>query len=113
MHDKFRFPFYHKDADPEGVALALEFFNEFYSRYPTGAEVGEALHQYRREHDLIKAVEEKRRKIKQLEEEVDDQEHGHASALPAPDADTQGHKKPVRRRRNVANAGTGDNSPEQ
>lgn len=69
---EFKHEFYIKDADPEGVAEALKFFNDFYARYPTGAEVGEALHQYRRENNLITEVAEKRKRLKQLQEELDD-----------------------------------------
>lgn len=50
---EFKYPFYHKDADPEGVAEMLPILREFYTRYPTGKEMGEALHQLRRELDLI------------------------------------------------------------
>lgn len=50
---EFKYPFYIKDADPEGVAEMLVILREFYTRYPTGKEVGEALHQLRRELDLI------------------------------------------------------------
>lgn len=50
---EFKHPFYIKDADHEGVAEALTWLREFYTRYPTGKEVGEALHQLRRELDLI------------------------------------------------------------
>lgn len=60
---EFNHPFYIKDADPKGTLEALAFFREFYTRYPTGKEVGEALHQIRRELDLIpKEPEPKTRK---------------------------------------------------
>ncbi len=69
--NEFRFPFYIKDADPAGVAEALEFLNKFYARYPSGNEVAEALHQYRREHDMIVEVEEKRKRVKKLIDELE------------------------------------------
>ncbi len=68
---EFKHPFYIKDADPEGVAAALEFLNKFYERYPSGNEVAEALHQYRREHDMIVEVEEKRKRVKKLIDELE------------------------------------------
>ncbi len=68
---EFRFPFYIKDADPEGVAEALKFLNKFYERYPSGSEIAEALHQYRREHNMIVEVEEKRKRIKKLQDELE------------------------------------------
>ena len=68
---EFKHPFYIKEADPEGVHEMLVIFREFYTRYPTGNEVGEALHQLRRELDLIVEKEEKRKRVKQLVEELD------------------------------------------
>jgi len=110
---EFKHPFYIKDADPKGVAEALTFLREFYTRYPTGAEVGEALHQIRRELNLIQETEVKRRKIKELEQELqDDGFNAEPSAVSTPSADTQGHKKPVRRRRAVADTGTGNTGSE-
>lgn len=50
---KFKHEFYIKEANPEGVHEMLVILREFYTRYPTGNEVGEALHQIRRELDLI------------------------------------------------------------
>lgn len=100
---EFKYPFYIKDADPEGVAEVWQFLRPFYDRYPTGKEVGEALHQIRRELDLIPKTQEKKH----------DKHNGQSGALPAPDADTERHKKPVRRRRNVADLGTGSEADEQ
>ena len=71
--EDFKYPFYIKDAKPEGVAEALVWLREFYCRYPTGAEWGEAMHQLRRELDLIKEVEQKKKKVKQLIDELDDE----------------------------------------
>ena len=71
---EFKYPFYIKEADPEGVAELLPILKEFYRRYPTGNEVGEALHQLRRELNLIQEQEEKKRKVKQLVDELDDQQ---------------------------------------
>ena len=60
---EFKYPFYIKDADPRGVAEMLPILREFYTRYTSGREVGEALHQLRRELDLIpKEPEPKTRK---------------------------------------------------
>ena len=70
---EFKYPFYIKEADPEGVAELLPILREFYHRYPTGNEVGEALHQLRRELNLIQEQEEKKRKVKQLIDELDDE----------------------------------------
>jgi hypothetical protein len=70
---EFKYPFYIKDASPEGVAEILPVLQEFYHRYPTGNEVGEALHQLRRELNLIQEVEAKRKKVKQLIDELDDE----------------------------------------
>ena len=70
MTNDFKHEFYIKQAMPEGVAEALAFFKEFYTRYPTGAEIGEALHQYRREHNLIQEKEEKKKKVKELLDEL-------------------------------------------
>lgn len=71
---EFKYTFYHKDADPDGVGEMLAVLREFYKRYPTGLEVGEALHQLRRELDLIVEVEKKKRKIKELEDDLDELE---------------------------------------
>lgn len=57
---EFKYPFYIKDADPVGVERAYAFLREFYKDYPTGREVGEALHQIRRELDLIPPEKPKR-----------------------------------------------------
>ena len=70
---KFKYEFYIKEANPEGVAEALAWLKEFYARYPTGNEVGEALHQLRREFNLIQEVEKKKRKLKELEDELDEE----------------------------------------
>ena len=70
---KFKFPFYIKEADPEGVAELLPVLREFYIRYPSGNEVGEALHQLRRELNLIQEREEKRKKVKEMLDELDDE----------------------------------------
>lgn len=93
----FKYPFYIKSADPAGVAEAYIFLQEFYTRYPTGAEVGEALHQVRRELDLIP---------KQPEKKVDPN-NGKSSAISTSSSDTEGHTTPKRRRRTLADAGTG------
>jgi len=69
---EFKYPFYIKDADPEGTQEALAFFREFYTRYPSGNEVGEALHQYRREMNLIIEREEKKKRVKTLLDELDE-----------------------------------------
>lgn len=50
---EFKHEFYIKDADVQGVEEVYNFLRPFYDRYPTGREVGEALHQIRRELDLI------------------------------------------------------------
>ncbi len=100
---EFKYPFYIKDADALGVAEVWQFLRPFYDRYPSGREVAEALHQIRRELDMIPKQEEKKR----------DKHNGQSSAISTPDADTQGHKKPVRRRRNVADLGTGSEANEQ
>ena len=68
----FKYDFYIKEANPEGVAELLPILKEFYSRYPTGNEVGEALHQLRREFNLIEEVAKKKQRIKALEDELDD-----------------------------------------
>ena len=70
-HMEFKYPFYCKSADPEGVAEMLPILREFYTRYPTGLELSEALHQLRRELDLIVEVTEKRRKIKELSADLE------------------------------------------
>lgn len=70
---EFKHEFYIKDADPVGTQEALTFFREFYARYPSGLEVAEALHQYRREHNLIIEVEEKKRRVKKLQDELDEE----------------------------------------
>lgn len=66
------YEFYIKEADPDGVAELLPILREFYTRYPTGNEVGEALHQIRREFNLIEEAVSKRKKLKELQEEVND-----------------------------------------
>jgi hypothetical protein len=70
---EFKYPFYIKDADPTGVEEALVWLKDFYLRYPTGNEIGEALHQFRKEHDMIKEVEEKKKRIKKLADEIDEE----------------------------------------
>lgn len=70
---EFKYPFYIKEADPKGTLEALDFLREFYRRYPTGNEVGEALHQLRRELNLVKEVEQKKKKIKEMLDELDDE----------------------------------------
>ena len=71
---EFNHEFYIKDANPEGVAELLPILREFYTRYPSGNEVGEALHQLRRELDLIVEVETKKRRVKALLDEIDDED---------------------------------------
>lgn len=68
--NKFPHPFYIKDAIPEGVAEVYDFLRPFYDRYPTGNEIGEALHQIRREFNLIEEVKEKKTRVKKLIEEL-------------------------------------------
>lgn len=70
---KFKYDFYHKDANAEGTAEALAWLNDFYTRYPTGLELGEALHQYRREHNLIQEIEKKRKTVAKIQQELDDE----------------------------------------
>lgn len=70
--EDFKFPFHVPTADPAGVAELLPILKEFYTRFPTGAEVSEAIHQYRREHNLIIEKEEKKKRVKKLQEELDD-----------------------------------------
>lgn len=70
----FKYPFYIKDADPKGVTEMLPILREFYTRYPTGNELGEAIHQLRRELDLIVEVETKKRRVKELLDEIDDED---------------------------------------
>ena len=70
---EFKYPFYIKEADPEGVAELLPILREFYHRYPSGNEVGEALHQLRRELDLIVEVAEKKKRVRKLIEELGDE----------------------------------------
>ena len=53
-------PPYIKDADPAGVELAYNFFKDFYSRYPTGKETGEALYQIRMDMGLVPKEEPKK-----------------------------------------------------
>ena len=96
----FSYPFYIKDADPEGVAEVYAFLRPFYDRYPSGKEVGEALHQVRRELDLIPP------------EKKHDRHNAKSSAVSASSADLEGHKKPVRRRRTVGDTGTGNSGDE-
>jgi hypothetical protein len=69
------YEFYIKDADPEGVRLAYNFLRPFYDTWPTGKEVGEALHQIRRELDLIpKEPESKRaKKVKEVVDNTDEE----------------------------------------
>jgi hypothetical protein len=53
-------PVYIQDADIEGAREAYTWLSEFYSRYPTGKEVAEAIHQVRRDLDLIPKEEIKK-----------------------------------------------------
>jgi hypothetical protein len=46
-------PAYIKDADTEGAQEAYTWLTEFYTRYPTGLELAEALYQVRKDLDLI------------------------------------------------------------
>lgn len=71
---EFKYPFYIKDANPEGVAEMLPILREFYTRYPTGNELGEALHQIRRELNLIQEVEAKRKRAQKLKEELGEED---------------------------------------
>ena len=66
------YEFYIKEANPDGVAELLPILREFYSRYPTGNEVGEALHQIRREFNLIEEAVSKRKKLKELQDDLDE-----------------------------------------
>lgn len=91
---EFKYPFYVKAADPLGVAEVYAFLRPFYDRYPTGAEVAEALHQVRRELDLIPP------------EKKNERQNAKSSSVSTSSADTQGPTKPVRRRRTVADTGT-------
>lgn len=67
----FKYEFYIKEANPEGVKELLPILREFYTRYPTGNEVGEVLHQIRREFNLIEEAISKRKKLKELQDDVD------------------------------------------
>lgn len=68
----FNYPFYIKEADPAGVGELLPILREFYTRYPTGNEVGEALHQLRRELDLIPPEPKPKPKPKRTRKTQDD-----------------------------------------
>lgn len=46
-------PYYIKDFDAKGALEAYTWLSEFYTRYPTGLEVAEALHQVRRDLNLL------------------------------------------------------------
>jgi hypothetical protein len=70
----FKYDFYIKDANPEGVAEMLPILREFYTRYPTGNEVAEALHQLRRELNLIQEIEVKKKRVAKIQQELDDVE---------------------------------------
>jgi hypothetical protein len=68
-------PFYIKDADVDGATEAYTWLSEFYTRYPTGKEVGEALHQVRRDLDLIPKEEIKKpRKTAKTAQAIDDED---------------------------------------
>jgi hypothetical protein len=105
---KFNYPFYIKEADEEGVAELLPILREFYTRYPSGNEVGEALHQLRRELNLIVEVEAKKKRLKELEDELYDKHDGEPGALPATGTDVDGPKTRSRRRTNAGVSGAGD-----
>jgi hypothetical protein len=51
--NKLPWPNYQPTFDEAGAIEAYTFLREFYNRYPSGAEVGEALYQVRRDLDLI------------------------------------------------------------
>jgi len=61
------------DANPEGTLMAYIWLKQLYAEYPTGAELAEALYQFRKEHDMIKEVEEKKKRIKKLADEIDEE----------------------------------------
>ena len=71
---EFNHEFYIKDANPEGVAEMLAILREFYRRYPTGNEVAEAMHQLRRELNLIQEREEKKKRVQKLKEELGEED---------------------------------------
>jgi len=83
-------------ADPEGTLTALTWLKQFYAKYPTGAELAEALYQYRKENNLIVEQAEKRKKIKQLQEELNDADNGTPVDVPATGTKSAGPKKPTR-----------------
>ena len=74
MTDKFKFPFYIKDANPEGVEEMLPILRKFYTRYPSGNEIAEAMHQLRRELNLIQEREEKKKRVQKLKEELGEED---------------------------------------
>jgi hypothetical protein len=53
-------PLYIADADRAGATEAYIWLSEFYTRYPSGKEIAEALHQVRRDLDLIAKEEIKK-----------------------------------------------------
>lgn len=63
--------FYIKDADRGGVEEAYRFLSEFYTRYPSGKEVGEALHQVRRDLDLIPPEKERKPRAPRTRQKTD------------------------------------------
>lgn len=89
-----KYPFYIKEADPAGVKELYDFLRPFYDRYPTGNEVGECLHQIRRELDLIVEVEKKKQRIKELEDELNDAHDGTLDVVSPTGTDV---KRPAKR----------------
>jgi hypothetical protein len=71
---KPKYDYYITDADPEGVTEALAWMWEFYKRYPTGHEVAEALHQLRKELNLIEVIETKQRQFAKLQQELNNED---------------------------------------
>lgn len=62
------------EANPAGTLQAYTWLKQFYAEYPTGAELAEALYQYRRENNMIVEREEKKRRVKQLQAEIDSEQ---------------------------------------
>jgi len=63
---KLKYPIYHQDSNIDNVVKCIDSIRPLYNLYST-KDIAEAHHQIRKELNLIEEVKAKRKKIEELE----------------------------------------------